>query len=129
MGVKVAPPSVNGSDVDFDARVGEGGALSIAYALSAVKGVGEAQAAALVAARGDKPFASLSDLARRIDPRAVNKKALESLAAAGAFDEIEPERAVAFAAIEPVLALANRTQRRAGGRPERAVRRERRRAA
>jgi DNA polymerase-3 subunit alpha len=116
LGIKVAPPSVNGSDVDFDARVGEGDTLSIAYALSAVKGVGEAQAAALVAARGERPFASLSDMARRIDPRAVNKKALESLAAAGAFDEIEPDRAVAFAAMEPALALANRAaQERAAG--------------
>jgi DNA polymerase-3 subunit alpha len=116
LGIKVAPPSINGSDVDFDARVGEGETLSIAYALSAVKGVGEAQAAALVAARGERPFASLSDMARRIDPRAVNKKALESLAAAGAFDEIEPDRAIAFAAIEPALALANRSaQERAAG--------------
>ncbi|MGA2792372.1 MAG: DNA polymerase III subunit alpha [Roseiarcus sp.] len=108
LGVRVAPPSVNGSDVDFDARLGPDGALSIAYALSAVKGVGQAQAEALVAARGERPFASLGDMARRIDPRAINKKALESLAAAGAFDEIEPDRAVAFAAMEPALALANR---------------------
>jgi DNA polymerase III subunit alpha len=116
LGIKVAPPSVNGSNVDFDARLGEDGALSIAYALSAVKGVGEAQAEALTAARGGQPFASMSEMARRIDPRAVNKKALESLAAAGAFDEIEPDRARAFAAIEPALALANRTaQERAAG--------------
>jgi DNA polymerase-3 subunit alpha len=109
LGIRVAPPSVNNSNVDFDARSGADGALSIAYALSAVKGVGEAQAEALVAARGERPFASLGDMARRIDPRAVNRKALESLAAAGAFDEIEPDRAVAFAAMEPALALANRT--------------------
>jgi DNA polymerase-3 subunit alpha len=38
----------------------------------------------------------------------MNKKALESLAAAGAFDELEPDRAIAFAAIEPMLALAHR---------------------
>ncbi|MGO8835468.1 MAG: DNA polymerase III subunit alpha, partial [Roseiarcus sp.] len=108
MGIKVAPPSINGSNVDFDARRGADDALSIAYALSAVKGVGEAQAEAIVAARGTRPFASLADMARRIDPRVVNKKALESLAAAGAFDELEPDRAVAFAAMEPALALANR---------------------
>ena len=108
LGIKVAPPSINGSHVDFDVRVGADGALSIAYALSAVKGVGDSQARALVAARGARPFASLGDMAQRIDPRGVNKKALESLAAAGAFDEIEPERAIAFASIEPALALANR---------------------
>ncbi|MGO9758252.1 MAG: DNA polymerase III subunit alpha [Roseiarcus sp.] len=116
MGIKVAPPSINGSNVDFDARRGADDALSIAYALSAVKGVGEAQAEAIVAARGTRPFASLADMARRIDPRVVNKKALESLAAAGAFDELEPDRAVAFAAMEPALALANRTvQEKAAG--------------
>jgi DNA polymerase III subunit alpha len=115
LGVKVHPPSVNHSGVDFDAWV-EGGALSIRYALSAIKGVGEAQAEALVAARSEKPFASLAEMARRIDPRGVNKKALESLAAAGAFDEIESDRARAFASIEPALALAHRAsdEREAG---------------
>jgi DNA polymerase III subunit alpha len=108
LGVRVEPPSVSHSGVDFDIAAGAGEALSIRYALSAVKGVGEAQAEALVSARGDKPFASLADLARRIDPRLINKKALESLAAAGAFDEIEPERARAFASIEPALAAAHR---------------------
>ena len=44
LGLKVAPPSVNGSDVDFDVRQDGSGALSIAYALSAIKGVGEGQA-------------------------------------------------------------------------------------
>ena len=116
LGINVAPPSINGSDVNFDVRASVDGALSIAYALSAIKGVGESQARALVEARGEKHFASFSEMARRIDPRAINKKALESLAAAGAFDEIEPERAVAFASIEPALALANRaaTEKAAG---------------
>ena len=108
LGLKVAPPSINGSDVDFDVRLDASGAPSIAYALSAVKGVGEAQAAAIVEARGGRPFSSLADFARRVDARAINKKALESLAAAGAFDELEPDRAVAFAAVEPMLALAHR---------------------
>ena len=108
LGLKVAPPSVNGSDVDFDVRQDPSGALSIAYALSAIKGVGEGQAGAIVAAREGRPFASLSEVARRVDPRAVGKKTLESLAAAGAFDELESDRAVAFASIEPMLALAHR---------------------
>ena len=116
LGIRVAPPSINGSNVDFDVREHAAGVLAIAYALSAIKGVGEGQAAALVAARGTRPFASLADLARRIDPRAVNKKTLENLAAAGAFDELEPDRAVAFAAIESMLALAHRAadERQAG---------------
>ncbi len=108
LGVKVRPPSVNQSDVDFDVRPDASGAPTIVYALSAIKGVGAAQASAIVAARGAGRFASLTDLARRIDPRAVNKKALECLANAGAFDDLEAERAIAFASIEPMLALAQR---------------------
>ena len=107
LGIEVAAPSVNESLVDFDVR-GEAGAPIIHYALSAVKGVGEAQAEALVRARGTRKFASLADMAARLDPRAVNKKALESLAAAGAFDRLEPNRAAAFAGVEPMLAIANR---------------------
>jgi DNA polymerase-3 subunit alpha len=108
IGIKVRPPSVNESLIDFDVRASAEGAPTIHYALSAVKGVGEAQAEALVGARGSRAFRSLSDLAMRLDPRQVNKKALESLAAAGAFDCLEKERAVAFAGVEPMLAIANR---------------------
>ena len=108
LGIRVAPPSANASEVDFDVRFGPDGRPTIIYALSAVKGVGDAQAAALAAARGGRPFASLADMAARLDPRLVNKKALESLAAAGTFDELEPDRAVVFASIEPMLAIANR---------------------
>jgi len=107
LGIKVVAPSVNESLVDFDVRA-EAGRPSIHYALSAVKGVGEAQAEALVDARRSRAFASLGDMAARLDPRAINKKALESLAAAGAFDCLEPNRAAAFAGVEPMLAIANR---------------------
>ncbi len=110
LGIKVEPPSVNQSGVDFEVQPDGQGGWCIRYALSAVKGVGEGQAQALVASRGDKPFRDISDFARRISPREVNKKVLESLAAAGAFDEFEPDRARAFAAMETVLAVANRTQ-------------------
>jgi DNA polymerase III subunit alpha len=109
LGVRVDLPSVVHSGVDFDVH-GEEPNLSIRYALSAVKGVGEGQAEALVRTRGKRPFKSLGDVAARISPREVNKKVLESLAAAGAFDELEPDRARAFAAIEPVLATANRME-------------------
>ena len=70
--------------------------------------MGEAQAEALVSARGKRAFVSLGEMAARLDPRAVNKKALESLAAAGAFDCLEPNRAAAFAGVEPALAIASR---------------------
>ena len=106
--IRVSPPSVGDSGVDFDTRSAPDGSTAIIYALSAVKGVGESQAAGVVAARGERPFASLADFAGRIEAQSVNKKTIESLAAAGAFDAIEPQRAVAFAAAEPILAIASR---------------------
>jgi DNA polymerase-3 subunit alpha len=108
-GVRVDPPSIMQSGVDFDVHENEG-SLSIRYALSAVKGVGEGQAEAIVRARKAKPFRSLGEVAAAISPREVNKKVLESLAAAGAFDELEADRARAFAAVEPILATANRME-------------------
>src|SRR6185369_11983038 len=52
------------------------------------------------------PFASLEDFAARIDPRLLNKRQIESLAGAGAFDAIVPDRAAVFAAAETLLAHA-----------------------
>jgi DNA polymerase-3 subunit alpha len=108
LGIAVEPPSIRRSGVDFDVAPGADGKLTIRYALSAIKGVGEGQAESIVRSRGDRPFTSLSDFARRLNPREVNKKVLENLAACGAFDELDPNRARAFAAIEPILAAANR---------------------
>ena len=108
MGIAMEPPSIRRSGVDFDVAPGADGKLAIRYALSAVKGVGEGQAESIVRSRGDRPFSGLSDFARRLNPREVNKKVLENLAACGAFDELAPDRATVFAAIEAVLAAANR---------------------
>jgi DNA polymerase III subunit alpha len=108
LGIKVEPPSINRSGVDFDVAPEAGSALSIIYALSAIKGVGVGQAEAIVAARGGGRFRDLGDLAARINPRDVNKRMLESLAAAGAFDSFEAERARVSAGIEAMLGLAHR---------------------
>ncbi len=110
LGIKVEPPSVNRSGVDFEVAADKSGALSIIYALSAIKGVGDGQAQALVSARGEAQFADLGDVAARISPRDLNKRMLESLAAAGAFDALEGDRARVFAGIEPILALAQRRE-------------------
>jgi DNA polymerase-3 subunit alpha len=101
--IKVVPPSVNRSGVAFEVA-----GNTIYYALAALKGVGNQAVEAIVEARGDMPFADLADFARRINPRAVNKRVLESLAAAGAFDALEPDRARAFAAVDAMLATAQR---------------------
>ena len=103
LGVKVEPPSINRSGVEFDV---EGN--TIYYALAALRGVGRQAVQSILDARGEKPFADMADFARRINPRAVNKRVLESLAASGAFDTLEPNRARSFAAVDIVLAAAQR---------------------
>ncbi len=105
LGIKVEPPSINRSGVEFDV---EGNIIY--YALAALRGVGRQAVETIVAARGERPFADLADFAGRVNPRALNKRVLESLAAAGAFDGFERNRARVFAAIDTVLATAQRTQ-------------------
>ena len=105
LGIKLEPPSINRSDIEFEV---EGN--TIYYALAALRGVGRQAVESIVAARGERAFADLADFGGRINPRALNKRVLESLAAAGAFDCIEPNRARAFAAVDAILATAQRTQ-------------------
>jgi DNA polymerase-3 subunit alpha len=105
LGIKVEPPSINRSGLEFDV---EGNAIH--YALAALRGVGRQAVEGIVAARSEDPFTDLADFARRINPRAINKRVLESLAAAGAFDVFEPNRARVFAVVDTLLATAQRTQ-------------------
>ncbi|CAN7389979.1 DNA polymerase III subunit alpha [Bosea sp. LjRoot237] len=106
LGIKVEPPSINRSGVDFDVADG-----AIRYALGAIKGVGRAAVESIVVARAKEgPFRDLADFARRIDTRLVNRRTIEALISAGSLDEVEPERAKAMAAVDGMLALANRTR-------------------
>ena len=101
-GVAVLPPCINASRADFAVE-----GLAVRYALGALKGVGEKAMEALVEEREQRgPFASLEDFAARIDPRLLNRRQIESLAAAGAFDSVAPDRAAVFAAAETILAHA-----------------------
>jgi DNA polymerase-3 subunit alpha len=103
--VKVVPPSVNASGVDFAVKDG-----AILYSLAALKNVGSGAIAHLVDVRSDGgAFSSLGDFARRIDGRQLNKRALESMAKAGAFDALNPNRAQVLDGVESILAMANRT--------------------
>jgi DNA polymerase III subunit alpha len=94
MGVPVKGPDVNESDVRF--AVNDKG--DIRFALSAIKGVGEAAVESLIEERkrGGK-FLDVFDFIRRLNLRTVNKKVLESLAQAGAFDGFGYTRATYFA--------------------------------
>jgi DNA polymerase-3 subunit alpha len=103
LGIKVERPSINRSGVEFEVD-----GNTIYYALAALRGVGRQAVQSIIEARAKKPFADVADFARRINPRAVNKRVLESLAAAGAFDVLEPNRARSFNAVDIVLAAAQR---------------------
>ena len=100
-GIEVVPPCVNRSEVVFAVKDDR-----IHYGLSAVKGVGRAMAEHIVEVRGNTPFKDLGDFARRVDPRVLNKRTLETLVNAGAFDALAPRREVAFAAVEAVIGTA-----------------------
>jgi DNA polymerase-3 subunit alpha len=100
--VECLPPDINASSASFTVENG-----AVRYALGALKGVGEKAMEALVAERDrGGPFASLEDFAARIDPRLLNRRQIESLAGAGAFDSVRPERAAVFAGAETILAHA-----------------------
>ncbi|OYU50222.1 MAG: DNA polymerase III subunit alpha [Rhizobiales bacterium PAR1] len=102
LGIRVEPPDVNRSDVTFDVRNG-----AILYALAAIKGVGTEAARSIVVARGDKAFKSLTDFARRIDPRQINKRTLEQLIGAGALDCLDANRGRLISGLEAIVAEAN----------------------
>src|SRR5205085_11683752 len=88
MGIDVLPPDVNESGHDFVVTEGR-----IRFGLDAVKNVGAAAVDAMLGARAEGgPFASIWDFCERVDCRAVNKKAIESLVRCGAFDLLHPSR-------------------------------------
>jgi DNA polymerase-3 subunit alpha len=88
MGIDVLPPDVNESGHDFVVTEGQ-----IRFGLDAVKNVGAAAVDAMIEARSEGgPFTSLWDFCERVDCRAVNKKAIESLVRCGAFDMLHGSR-------------------------------------
>ena len=108
LGVAVLPPCINASGAEFSVERGDTG-LAVRYALAALKSVGEGAMERLVAERQARgAFRSLDDFVGRVDPRLLNKRQLETLAAAGAFDGIDPNRAALFGGAETLLAVAAR---------------------
>ena len=109
LGIPVEAPSVNKSGAEFGVGFDETGGR-IFYSLAAIKGVGQQAIEHLVSVRAARPFRDLADFGRRINPKIINKRALESLIAAGALDELEPDRARLTAGVERILGMANRIQ-------------------
>ena len=103
MGIPVLPPSVNMSGWDFLIEEQEG-KPAIRYALGAIKNVGKAPVEAILEARGDQPFADLTDFVYRVDLRKVTRRALESLIKAGALDDFGDRQAL-LATIDDMMGI------------------------
>jgi DNA polymerase-3 subunit alpha len=118
-GIVVKPPCVNSSDVDFLAEPpsprqkkvdGEREARgAIRYSLAALKNIGASAVETIVAQRqAAGPYKSLADFAARLDPKALNKRGLETLSMAGAFDALEANRALVKGNVDLIMGEANR---------------------
>lgn len=105
--IKVLPPDVNESDLDFKV-VGN----NIRFGLAAIKNVGEIAIQSLIQARTKNGrFVDLFDLCKRVELRQVNKKVLESLIKCGSLDSMQSLRATSMANLEKILELASKDQR------------------
>ncbi len=112
-GIVVLPPCVSASEVDFLVETRKGSdplpQRAIRYSLAALKNIGAAAVETIVTARAaDGPYRSVADFATRLNPKALNKRGLETLAMAGAFDALESNRALVRGNVEGMIALANR---------------------
>jgi DNA polymerase-3 subunit alpha len=103
-GIQFDPPDVNRGTLRFEPVDDR----RIRYGLGAVKGTGAGAIEAIVAARegtgahageGGGPFRSLFDFCARVDRQKVNKRAVEALVKAGAFDSLHPDRAALLASV------------------------------
>jgi DNA polymerase-3 subunit alpha len=105
-GLEVLPPDVNQSDLAFGAVDGK-----IRFGLGAIKGVGESAIEAILEARAKGPFRDLFDFCERVDSRRVNRKGLEALVKAGAFDFERRPRRQLFLSVERATERGGSAQR------------------
>ena len=106
LGIEVDPPNINTARGKFVAKNGR-----VQYGMSAIKGVGSSAIKQIVEERESKGlFRSIFDFATRIDSRVCNRRTLESLIAAGAFDELDDNRAQLMMGVEDILQYGARKQ-------------------
>jgi len=102
--IKLLPPDINRSGARFTVEALPDGSRAIRYALAAVKNVGMGAMESLIAARDAKgPFRDVFDFTSRLDAQILNKRQLENLVYAGAFDRLNPNRRQTFDSIELIL--------------------------
>ncbi|HEY3026832.1 MAG TPA: DNA polymerase III subunit alpha [Pyrinomonadaceae bacterium] len=112
-GIKLLPPDVNESEAGFTPSVG-----AIRYGLAAIKGIGHASVETIIRTRAVGSFRSFYDFAERVDPTAINRRVLEGLVCAGAFDSVKDNsldlfswRARLHQAVDAALARSARAKR------------------
>ena len=104
LGIQILPPDLNRSQLKFVPEV-VGERKAIRYGLAAIKNIGEAPMSEAIREREKKgPFKSLDDYCSRLDSRSVNRRILENLIRAGAFDFLGRDRAEIFSQIDQALA-------------------------
>ncbi|MEQ8695358.1 MAG: OB-fold nucleic acid binding domain-containing protein, partial [Bauldia litoralis] len=101
--IALLPPDVNASEATFSVEDG-----AIRYALAALKNVGRSAMEAMVREReANGPYESVADFATRLDTTVVNRRQIENLIKAGAFDSLNPNRRQLFDGVDLILRLAN----------------------
>ena len=107
MGIAVNPPDVNQGALKF--TVNSDGA--VVYGLGALRGLGEGPISAILEAREHGAFTDLFDFCRRVDGTRVNKRAIEALIKAGAFDALGEPRSLLWGGLENAMGAASQARR------------------
>ncbi|MBI3525354.1 MAG: DNA polymerase III subunit alpha [Betaproteobacteria bacterium] len=112
-GITFLPPDINAGGIRFEPV----DAKTIRYGLGALKGTGESALGAILKAReganSSGPFVDLFEFCRRIDKRTVNRRVIEALIRAGAFDSLDSQRAKLLASVGVALEAAEQAERHA----------------
>ncbi len=98
MGIMILPPDINASENLFTARD-----MSIRFGLQGIKNVGQTALESILTQRGDTPYKDLYDFCMRVDLRTVNKRVIESLIYAGAYDLLPGNRAQKLAELSIIM--------------------------
>ncbi|KPF65313.1 DNA polymerase III subunit alpha [Porphyrobacter sp. AAP60] len=110
-GIEVLPPDINASHARFTVEQTDTG-YAVRYALAGIRNVGEKAMEAIVAERqASGAFASIKDLFERLPQGTMNRRQLEGLICAGAFDGLEPDRGLLYANADMLMAVADAAMR------------------
>jgi len=107
MGMKLLPPDINKSGLVFEARNIDGDEV-VMFGMGALKGAGDIAINSMLEARGDDEFKDLSDFVSRIDSSKVNKRVVETLVKAGAFDSFGYSRKAMLSQLEDIIDMAKK---------------------